>query len=84
MPYQLYLRPQAEKNLNKLAAGDYKKVEQALVAIARDPFIGKKLKGEFKDEWSYRVWPFRIIYRVYKHELLILVVNIGHRQGVYK
>ncbi|MBU4299512.1 type II toxin-antitoxin system RelE/ParE family toxin [Patescibacteria group bacterium] len=33
--------------------------------------------------YSYRVWPYRIIYRIYKNLLLIIVIRIGHRQGVY-
>lgn len=49
-----------------------------------DPFIGKKLEGRFEGAYSYRVWPYRIIYRVYKNLLIVVVVHVGHRQGVYK
>jgi len=49
-----------------------------------DPFIGKNLKGERKGQYSYEVWPFRIIYEVYKSELIVLIIKVGHRQGVYQ
>jgi len=52
--------------------------------IALDPFVGKKLKGEYENQYSYRVWPYRIIYEIRKNELVVLVIRVGHRQGVYK
>ncbi len=62
MKYQLRLKPSAQKELNKLPKNDYYKVLAALTVIAKDPFSGKKLKGKLKNQWSVRVWPYRIIY----------------------
>jgi len=83
MAYRLYLKPKAEKNLNKLPRKDIYRIQIALAVIASDPFSGKKLDGDHKGEWSFRVWPYRIIYKIYRHELVILVISIGYRQGVY-
>ena len=82
--YQISLKSSALKNLNKLSKIDYYRVIKVLQSLAIDPFIGKKLKGEYQDYYSARVWPYRIIYRIYKKELLVLVIHIGHRQSVYK
>ena len=84
MEYRLYLKPNVEKNLNKFPQKDIYRIQMALTVIASNPFSGKKLDGERKGEWSFRVWPYRIIYKIYRHELVILVISIGHRQGVYK
>jgi mRNA interferase RelE/StbE len=51
--------------------------------ILQDPFSGKKLEGELKNCYSSRAWPYRIIYEIRKKELVIVVIKIGHRQGVY-
>jgi mRNA interferase RelE/StbE len=59
------------------------RVLQALEALASDPLLGKPLVGELKGLRSYRVWPYRILYEIRKRELIVLVVRIGHRQGVY-
>ena len=83
MTYQLIVKPKARKNLNKLPIEVIVKIDQALIAIASDPFCGKKLSGKLKDQWSYRLWPYRIIYTIKKKELIVLVIDIGHRQGVY-
>ncbi|MEK7610932.1 MAG: type II toxin-antitoxin system RelE/ParE family toxin [Patescibacteria group bacterium] len=83
MQFQLRLKPSAQKELDKLEKTARYKVLAAFSEIAKDPFVGKKLEGEFRGCYSYRVWPFRIIYLIYKKELLVLVIRIGHRQGVY-
>jgi mRNA interferase RelE/StbE len=63
---------------------DYLKIQTALLVIASNPYVGKKLKGKYKDALSYRVWPYRIQYIINKNELVVLVIRIDHRQGVYK
>ena len=83
MAYRVRLKPSAEKAFQKIDKRYRQRILLALVVIGEDPYAGKKLRGERKDEWSYRVWPYHIIYQIYKNELLIIVINIGHRQGVY-
>ncbi len=84
MKYRVKLKPRAEKELNKLPQRDYYRIITALVGLAIDPFVGKKLEGKYKDYYSLRVWPYRIIYQINKKELLVFVIQIGHRQGIYK
>jgi len=76
------LKSRAEKELNSLLKRDYYRVIIALVGLAADPFVGKKLEGKYKDYYSLRVWPHRIIYQINKRELLVFVIRIGHRRGV--
>jgi mRNA interferase RelE/StbE len=56
------------------------------VAVADDPrALGQALKGERDGEfWKYRVGDYRVIARIEDEVMLILVVRIGHRSGVYK
>jgi len=84
MKYRIKLTPRAEKELNSLPRKDYYKVITALVGLAIDPFIGKKLEGKYKDYYSIRVWPHRIIYQINKKELLVFIVRIRHRRGSYR
>lgn len=83
MPYTVRIKPKAEKHLEKIP-DDYKwKIKVALVSLQNDPFLGKKLFGKYKGQYSINLWPYGIIYEIYKHQLLIIVINIGHRQGIY-
>jgi mRNA interferase RelE/StbE len=82
--FQAVLRKSAQKELNNLAEKDKAKVSAAILTLSQNPFIGKKLSGELAGLYSYRVWPFRIIYDVYKNQLMIHILRIAHRQGSYK
>ena len=83
MEYQLKVKPSAEKELKKLPKEVYYKILSAFAVLSRDPYVGKKMWGEYKDCYNYRVWSYRIIYEINKKELIILVIRVGHRQGVY-
>ena len=80
---QLKIKPKAQKELNKLPKADYYKILEALTCLAKDPYIGKKMKGKCEGDYTYRVWPYRIIYRILKKEAAVLIIRIGHRQGIY-
>lgn len=84
MEYQVKLKSRAEKELNNLQRKDYYRVIAALTGLTANLFSGKKLEGECKGYHSIRVWPYRIIYQIYKKELLIFIIRISHRQGAHK
>jgi len=81
--YQIILSGKAKKSLKKIDPQDKPRILTALVRLRQNPFLGKKLSGEYKDCYSLRVWPYRIVYKIHKKRLLVLVVNIGHRGSVY-
>lgn len=83
MVYQIRLKPEVGKKLNKLPKKDQSRIYKAFYSLSRKPQNGKKLSGEYKGFYSYKVWPYRIIYAIIKKELLIIIVKVGHRQGVY-
>ena len=84
MQYIVRLKPKAQKHLNKIPAHYQGKIKLALVALQGDPFLGKRLFGKYEGQYSINVWPYRIIYEVHRNILLILVLDIDHRQGIYK
>ena len=84
MVFIIEIKPKARKSLDKIPAEYRARIIETLDEIALDPFVGKKLKGEYENQYSYRVWPYRIIYEIRKNELVVLVIRVGHRQGVYK
>jgi mRNA interferase RelE/StbE len=84
MAWQLRFSEKAQKDLNAINPEKRKRILTALTIISNDPLSGKKMQGDLKGLYSYRIWPYRIIYKVYKKILLIVIIRIGHRQGVYK
>jgi len=82
--YSVNLSKRAEKSLLGLSDKDQKRVTEALLSIQEHPFTGKKLEGVHKGLWSFRVWPYRIIYMIEKKIVTVTVVAIGDRKDVYK
>jgi addiction module RelE/StbE family toxin len=84
MVWDLRIAKKAQKDLNSVTPNRRRKILTVLSIISNNPFTGKKLEGDLKGLYSYRAWPYRIIYKAYKKRLLIVVIRIGHRQGAYK
>lgn len=82
--YRVILKERAAKNLNKLDDRYKNKIIKALTYLKSEPFLGKPLQGELKGLYSLKVWPYRIIYKIYQNELIIFVISVSHRQGAYK
>ena len=82
--YQIVLSRIAEKDLDKVNKKDKPHIFAALFDLRKDPYLGKKLKGKFRDCYSLRISMYRIIYKIYKTKLNILIIRIGPRQGAYK
>ena len=45
---------------------------------------GKALQGQFAGYWRYRVGDYRLICQIKDGELVILVIEIGHRKNIYR
>ena len=46
--------------------------------------FGKALRYEKAGLWRYRVADYRIICEIRDHELVVLVIAVGHRRGIYE
>lgn len=86
MAWKINFTGSAKKELKKLDKKEATRIIHFLedIAKAEDPRIkGKKLKGNLKEFWRYRVGNYRIICVIEDGEMLVLVVRIGHRKEVY-
>ena len=85
--YQVIIEPKAQKQLKKMdymqARSINKWIEKNLVRCINPHFIGKALKGDLKGCWRYRVGNYRLITRIDNEKIIITIIKIGHRQGIY-
>lgn len=44
---------------------------------------GKSLTGDRSGQWRFRIGKFRIITEILDNELIILVIDVGHRREIY-
>jgi mRNA interferase RelE/StbE len=56
-----------------------------LKKISQNPRrFGKVLTGGLRGLWRYRIENYRVICELKDQELIVLVIDIGHRSNVYK
>ncbi|MBI4035526.1 type II toxin-antitoxin system RelE/ParE family toxin [Candidatus Daviesbacteria bacterium] len=81
---QVIFTKTAEKSFLKLPVAAKKKIAKAIEKLASNPLAGEKLKGEFAGQYKLYAWPYRVIYIFSTKENILTVVEVEHRQGVYK
>ena len=55
--------------------------------IKGNPFFGgniKKLKGEYKDIYRFRIGNYRLFYKVEEQQSIIFIIDIESRQDAYR
>jgi mRNA interferase RelE/StbE len=82
--FNVLLKPEARKWLEKSEKSTRRRVAIALIRLSRDPRPASAKKLVDQDNFRIRVGAYRIIYEIRKTELVVLVVRIGHRREVYK
>jgi mRNA interferase RelE/StbE len=84
--YQIQLEDKAFKALGKLDRPIRQRIFDYLeeISLSQNPkLFGKPLLFEKRGNWRYRVGDYRIICRFKDRELVILVIDVGHRKEIY-
>lgn len=84
MTYTVLLSRQAEKFYKKLKKNVRARVRGALIILEKQPYTGKRLHGELKENYSMRVGKLRIIYTVSEKYKTIYIIAIGPRKTIYQ
>jgi mRNA interferase RelE/StbE len=85
--YKIELSRQAGKDLEKVYRSDrrlYHRFLSAFDEIAKEPETGKSLHGELRGLRSYRMGSYRILYEIRRGQLVIVIIDLGHRREIYK
>ena len=86
--YRVEYMSKAIKNLRKLDKNTrnliYAWIDKNLVNCEDPRIHGKGLVGDKSGQWRYRVGDYRIICEIEDEEIVILVLEIGHRREIYK
>lgn len=88
MAYKVELSKRFQKSLRKIPNESAKRILKTLKDIGDsedDPRSqGKPLVGHLRGLWRYRVGDYRIICDIYDDELVVIVLDVGHRREIYK
>lgn len=83
MRYEVEISPQAAKHLRKINKPDRLRIVAAIELLAENPYppTARRLVGRV--EFRIRVGDCRIIYTVAKRQLVVEVIDVGHRRDIY-
>jgi len=83
MSYEITFTDTSRKQFRKLEQDVQERIIKALkrIRIRPESFV-KKLVGD--PGYRLRVGDYRVILDIYKSELIILVIKIGHGKNIYK
>jgi mRNA interferase RelE/StbE len=82
--FSIQIKRNAQKVLAKIPERHQKNIINAIYQLADLPLPNgcKKLTG--KEAWRIRIGDYRVIYEIENKQLMILVIEIGHRKEIYK
>jgi mRNA interferase RelE/StbE len=83
MAYQITLHKNAMKALVKINEPYYSNIKKVIYQLGKNPRPNgyQKLKG--RPGYRIRVGDYRIIYEIFDSELIIDVIDLGHRKEIY-
>lgn len=88
MAWRIEVANGVEKQLAKLGHNERRRIIRFLadrIAGSNDPrSTGAALAGDLSGLWRYRVGDYRVICDIRNNELVVLVVEVGHRREVYR
>ena len=88
MKYKVAYEKKAIKPLSKIDKGQQNMlaawITKNLVDTDTPRKHGKSLKGYLKGYWRYRVGNYRLLADINDEEVIIILINIGHRREICK
>jgi mRNA interferase RelE/StbE len=83
--YRIVTSKSFDKGLSKLPANWQKRIAAKIKEVAADPYAPNnnltKLQG--RDGYRLRIGDWRVIYKLDDDRLVMLVVEVGSRGGIY-
>jgi mRNA interferase RelE/StbE len=88
LAWTVRLSDDAKRDLQKLDKAVQKRITSFLLDRLQNSdnprSTGKALQGKLSGMWRYRVGDFRLLCRIEDRELVVLIIEIGHRKEIYK
>ena len=86
--YEVLVSSSGQRALKKLPISIRQTLFDEARGLSKDPFLGKRLEGEFKHLYSLRVihggTHYRLIYQVNQDKKQVIVLFAGSRENLYR
>ena len=82
--YSIHIENRCLREFKRLDRPAVRRILQVIRhTLAKDPYLGKRLKGRYAGLYRYRVADYRIIYEVLPRRLVVCVLRVRHRKDAY-
>ena len=82
--YEVVLRKSVLKDLDSIPRRDVARIMSAIGTLANNPRPPQSRKLSGQERYRLRQGVYRIIYSIKDKQLIVCVVKVGHRRGVYR
>ncbi|MGF1637183.1 MAG: type II toxin-antitoxin system RelE/ParE family toxin [Cyclobacteriaceae bacterium] len=83
MTYNVSLKKRAIKALQKINEPYYSNVKEAIYNLAVNPRPKGYIKLKGREAYRIRIADYRVIYEIFDTELVVDVIDLGHRKDIY-
>ena len=88
MAWKISFTKSAVKELSKLDRETARLIvrfmEEKIAGSSDARRYGHALAGDQKGRWRYRIGDYRVLCELRDHELLVVVITLGHRKEIYR
>ncbi|OLS32206.1 MAG: Toxin RelE [Candidatus Heimdallarchaeota archaeon AB_125] len=82
--FEVFLLPIASKELERLPKKIQKQIKDFLKNLNQPLLVSsRKLKGA-DDTYRVRIGDYRVLYKIYFEENIVVIIKIAHRKHAYK
>ncbi|HRW65752.1 MAG TPA: type II toxin-antitoxin system RelE/ParE family toxin [Candidatus Competibacter sp.] len=82
--YELVFKKSVAKDLRSIPKKDVARILKRIEALRDDPRGEGCIKLSAQERYRVRQGVYRIIYEIREHELIVMVVKVGHRSEIYQ
>jgi mRNA interferase RelE/StbE len=82
--YKITFKKSVAKDLRGIASIDVKRILKKINLLAADPRAEGCVKFSAQERYRVRQGLYRIVYEIREERLIVHVVKVAHRSGVYK
>ena len=82
--FEVEVKASALKELKKLQRKDQLRISGVITSLSVNPLPPASIKLTSRDGYRIRIGDYRLIYTVNASKLIVLVIKIGHGEGVYR
>lgn len=84
MKYAIDILRVAQKQLARIDRRTQSSIIDAIHGLAMNPRPSGCIKLSGRPAWRIRVGVYRVIYEIHDARLVVIVIAIGHRKGIYR